>query len=158
MTLADDIVESAAYRLMEAQLYENVAAEVTDGHRHEGLWIKALAQNEGNERAAAAAYVLLRVQHLLDEWVIEEADRSASSELLEAQVSDQLINSIRGREPIRDLGTYKWLKQLWLDRSGPFEDDRIPEPKPHWSLKSKLPKRPKPKLPPAAPRRTTWRK
>lgn len=157
MTLADDIVESAAYRLMEAQLYENVAAEVADGHRHEGLWIKALAQNEGNERAAAAAYVLLRVQHLLDEWVVEEADRSASPEYLSPQVSDELINCVIRKEPIRDLATYKHLKQIWLDRSGPFEDDRIPSPIPHWSLKSKLPKRPNPKLPPR-PGKEAWKK
>lgn len=54
-------------RKEEAALYELVAAEIDDGIIIRGLWLKALAETNGNEQIAKAKYCQLRVQSLRDD-------------------------------------------------------------------------------------------
>ncbi|MBW6512875.1 MAG: DUF4339 domain-containing protein [Desulfuromonadaceae bacterium] len=58
---------SAITRLLEEQLYEQVAIELRNGHRRDGLWTKALSNSSGIEEKAKALYIEYRVQSLKDE-------------------------------------------------------------------------------------------
>lgn len=52
---------------MEERLYEQVVTELTNGHRRDGLWAKALANADGEEERTKALYIQYRVQSLKDE-------------------------------------------------------------------------------------------
>lgn len=60
----------AAKRLDEEALYEVVVEELAHGIRREGLWAKALVETEGDDLAANARYIKLRVQALIDEHTL----------------------------------------------------------------------------------------
>ena len=59
----------AASKIAEEQLYAQAAEEVAAGVIRQGLWAKAIAESDGNEAAAKARYIKLRV-----ELMIAEAD------------------------------------------------------------------------------------
>lgn len=63
----------AATRIIEEALYEQVAKEISQGIRREGLWAKAIADSAGSAELARAAYIRLRVQSLVDEAELELA-------------------------------------------------------------------------------------
>ena len=57
----------AARRLDEEKLYERVLAEVAGGHRRDGIWVKCLADANGDIPQARSAYIKARVQSIKDE-------------------------------------------------------------------------------------------
>jgi hypothetical protein len=60
-------------RLAEEMLYAQVAEEIQNGIKRNGLWAKAIADAELNEDKAKAIYIKLRVQSLIDEYNIKES-------------------------------------------------------------------------------------
>lgn len=64
---------SAAARLLEEQLYEQVVIELSQGQRRDGLWAKAMANSDGAEEKAKSLYIKYRVQSIQDEAEISEA-------------------------------------------------------------------------------------
>ncbi|SOB75805.1 hypothetical protein SAMN04488490_1445 [Marinobacter sp. LV10R510-11A] len=64
---------SAAARLLEEQLYEQVVMELSQGQRRDGLWAKAMANSDGSEEKAKSLYIKYRVQSIKDESEIAEA-------------------------------------------------------------------------------------
>ncbi|MDC0404224.1 hypothetical protein OAM26_04245 [Porticoccaceae bacterium] len=64
---------SAAARLLEEQLYEQVAMELSQGQRRNGLWAKAIASSDGSEEKAKSLYIEYRVQSIKDEAEIAYA-------------------------------------------------------------------------------------
>jgi len=64
---------SAAARLLEEQLYEQVVVELSNGYKRNGLWAKALDNSEGSEEKAKALYIRYRVQSIKDEAEMAEA-------------------------------------------------------------------------------------
>ena len=54
-------------RHFEEKVYEAVAQELESGVRREGLWLKAIANADGDETKAKALYIRYRAQALLDE-------------------------------------------------------------------------------------------
>ena len=64
---------SAAARLLEEQLYEQVVNELSNGQKRNGLWAKALANSDGAEEKAKALYIKYRVQSIKDEIEVSEA-------------------------------------------------------------------------------------
>jgi hypothetical protein len=71
---------SATRRLDEEVLYEFVVNELAQGIRREGLWAKALVETEGDDQAANARYIKLRVQALIDEHTLAVAVARAHAE------------------------------------------------------------------------------
>jgi len=63
---------AAASRLLEEKLFEQVALELSEGKRRNGLWAKALANCDGNEKKAKSLYIRYRVQSIKDEAEILE--------------------------------------------------------------------------------------
>ena len=57
----------AISRLTEEKIYEQVADEIQNGIRRNGLWAKAIAEAELNDEKAKAIYIKLRVQSIIDE-------------------------------------------------------------------------------------------
>ena len=86
---------SAAARMIEEQLYEQVAHELSHGERREGLWTKALASADGIETKAKALYIRFRVQAIKDEMQIHEAMRD---EELKAALTKLTDPSVRARD------------------------------------------------------------
>lgn len=64
---------SAATRLLEEQLYEQVVLELSQNQRRDGLWAKAMANSDGSEDKAKSLYIKYRVQSIKDEAEIAEA-------------------------------------------------------------------------------------
>jgi hypothetical protein len=60
-------------RLAEEMLYAQVAEEIQNGVRRNGLWAKAIVDAELNEDKAKVIYIKLRVQSLIDEFNIKES-------------------------------------------------------------------------------------
>ena len=70
----------AARKLAEEQLYEMAVEEIQANNIRQGLWAKALIQSNGNETAAKANYIKLRVESLkaeadLQEYVAENLEK-----------------------------------------------------------------------------------
>ena len=80
----------AASKIAEEQLYAQAAEEVAAGVIRQGLWAKAIAESDGNEAAAKARYIKLRVELLiaeadLAEHSFEQASKQAAREAREAR-------------------------------------------------------------------------
>ncbi len=63
----------SAQRLIDEQLYAQVAEELSEGNVKAGLWTKATADADGNENKIKALYIKYRVQSMQDEAKILEA-------------------------------------------------------------------------------------
>jgi hypothetical protein len=59
--------ETADEKLREIQLYEIVAEEIEGDIIYKGLWTKALADANGDEKLQKSLYIKLRVQMIKDE-------------------------------------------------------------------------------------------
>ena len=57
----------------EEVAYEQVAAELLEGHLKPGLWTKAIADSAGNEPLAKSLYIKSRAEQLLAEFQAEQA-------------------------------------------------------------------------------------
>ena len=68
---------SAAARIIEEQLYEQVVNELASGQRRNGLWAKAIANSNGQDEKAKALYIQYRVQSLKDEYEILHRENEA---------------------------------------------------------------------------------
>lgn len=51
----------------DTKYYDKIAAEMRNGDRKEGLWLKAITQTDGDEKKAESEYVRLRLKQLLYE-------------------------------------------------------------------------------------------
>jgi len=81
---------SAANRLIEEKLYEQVLIEMDNGDIRTGLWAKALANGSGSDEKAKGLYIKYRVQSIKDEFtVIEEYFE------LEARKEREVVKEIR---------------------------------------------------------------
>lgn len=58
----DLIFDEAAWRLSDNQLYSDVAGEIKNNIKDEGLWLKALSEAGGEITVAEAIYINLAVQ------------------------------------------------------------------------------------------------
>ena len=79
----------AASKLAEEQLYAHAAEEVASGQIRQGLWAKAIAETGGDEAAAKAHYLKLRVEIMraeaeVTDYVRKQAAREADQAAREA--------------------------------------------------------------------------
>ena len=77
----------AANRLNEEVLYEMAYMELSNGEARPGLYAKALAEAEGDEKKAKAIYLSLRVQSMQDEHVLLEGMREEFHNNLKAEIT-----------------------------------------------------------------------
>lgn len=69
----------AARKLAEERLYEIAVEEIAANNIRPGLWAKALAETDGNEAAAKARYIKLRVETMGAEADLQEYTASQST-------------------------------------------------------------------------------
>lgn len=72
-------------RLIEEQLYAQVAEELASGNLCDGLWIKAISESDGSEFKAKSLYIRYRVQAIKDETVVASRLREAQKTALEKE-------------------------------------------------------------------------
>jgi hypothetical protein len=72
---------AARSRLNEERLHKTALDELSCGVRRDGLWAQALVAAAGDEKAAVAAYIKLRVTALRDEEHLLEAERRTAAPL-----------------------------------------------------------------------------
>ena len=78
MSIFDDIIgKNADDRLAEEMLYAEAMREIEQGIRRDGLWGKAIADSEGDDKKAKGLYLKYRVQALKDEL---EASKSTKAQ------------------------------------------------------------------------------
>jgi len=76
----------AASKLAEERLYAQAAEEVASGQIRLGLWAKAIAETGGDEAAAKANYLKLRV-----EIMKAETDFSTATNQMPEAISDEPV-------------------------------------------------------------------
>ena len=69
-------------RLEEERLYEYALTEVEGGEIRKGIWAKALSQSKGDDAAAKALYLEMRVQSIIDEGRVADALMNAAMDSL----------------------------------------------------------------------------
>jgi len=84
----------AAQKLAEEQLYELAAKEVAADRIREGLMAKAIAETDGNEAAAIARYLKLRVETLKAEADLESYSASSAVDTAEPSLISQSLERL----------------------------------------------------------------
>lgn len=107
--------QGAAERLFEEGIYEVVAEEIQAGQMRAGLWAKALAETQGDEKRAKAKYIEFRVQSLKDEMVIElearkreEDARLRAEELAKRSEIDKAIDLLHSKGYVVQSNSNGW--------------------------------------------------
>ena len=72
------LLQEIASRQFEEKAYEAVAEELAAGVQREGLWLKAVADGEGDGARTKALYVRYRVQSMLDEAYLDATGQEES--------------------------------------------------------------------------------
>ena len=80
----------AAQKLAEEQLYEFAAEEIAANNIRPGLYAKALAETDGNEDAARARYIKLRVETMKAEHDLQDHAASQSETNRHNKTNNQL--------------------------------------------------------------------
>ena len=84
-------LSAAQKRKDDEKLYEIVAEEISREQRNEGLWLKAMAETEGDENKTKAKYVEFRIQSLKDERELNSKKRVKTTvETTEDTKSDKI--------------------------------------------------------------------
>ena len=85
----------AASKLAEEQLYAQAAEEVASGQIRQGLWAKAIAETGGDEAAAKAHYLQLRVEIMKAEAeVTDYARKQAAKEADKESAGDSYSTEV----------------------------------------------------------------
>jgi len=83
----------AAQKLAEEHLYELAAEEIAANNIRPGLYAKALAETDGNEDAARARYIKLRVETMKAEADLQDYAASQSKTELHQRKHNQVGES-----------------------------------------------------------------
>ena len=86
----------AASKLAEEQLYAQAAEEVASGQIRQGLWAKAIAETGGDEAAAKAQYLKLRVEIMKAEAEVTDYAMKQAAKIVEPTEADLAINFLKG--------------------------------------------------------------
>ncbi len=85
-------IKMSAHRLIDEQLYAQVATELSTDDIKIGLWTKATAEANGNESRIKSLYIKYRVQAIKDETKLSDAliDETRKKELEDKERQEQL--------------------------------------------------------------------
>ena len=91
---------NVAHRKTDEALYSAVAQEMGDGVRHNGLWLKALEQAEGNKEKQIAEYIKLRVQSLKDDISIHSDSVDSNNGISHGRDIEEFVTMLNGNVSI----------------------------------------------------------
>ncbi len=107
MPLFDRVKKLAiSHRKTDEALYSAVAQEMALGIRHNGLWLKALEQADGNKERQVAEYIKLRVRSLRDDVVISSNSNSSESSVGRGHDIEDLITMLSNNASINTIERY----------------------------------------------------
>ena len=86
----------AASKLAEEQLYAQAAEEVASGQIRQGLWAKAIAETDGDDAAAKARYLKLRVEIMKAEAEVTDYAMKQAAKTVEPTEVDLVTNFLKG--------------------------------------------------------------
>ena len=86
----------AASKLAEEQLYAQAAEEIASGQIRQGLWAKAIAETDGDDAAAKARYLKLRVEIMKAEAEVTDYAMKQAAKFVEPTEVDLAINFLKG--------------------------------------------------------------
>jgi|GEM_PF-3400016 len=85
----------ASERLLEEALYQQVGNEIREGQIRDGLWMKALAESNGDSSKTQALYLKYRIQSIKDEFEL-----SRQVEARKVVVNPQPANQVKPSKKI----------------------------------------------------------
>jgi len=94
MELFNKYKTDAINRLSEEKLYEQIAQELKEGKRREGIWVKAMSKSGGDLNKSESIYIQLRAQSIKDEHEVEQTKAKLLSKkvnLLKERKQDELV-------------------------------------------------------------------
>ena len=126
MSIIDDFKKKTALiRLSEEKLYAEVMREIKTGKLRDGLWAKAMAESDFDEKKAKAKYVKLRVQSLQDEIRIHNSILNKSSPVRKKVKVDDLEKELREEEEIDNEEDEIRKLALIITKSSPTYYERV---------------------------------
>lgn len=126
--------EAAVRRIFEEKIYEMVAAEIEESGRRPGLWMKALANSNGDENRAKSRYINYRAQSMMDEAALEREAELERMAALEKEVAERLARKAeieveakkearRSREIRNDKDRVEVAKEILAERGYKVRDE-----------------------------------
>lgn len=103
---------SAAARIIEEQLYEQVVNELATGQRRNGLWAKAIANSNGQDEKAKALYIQYRVQSLRDEYELLHVENEIHASPRDTTAVHAKENNITKSSDAAPEGSTLWIHVL----------------------------------------------
>ncbi len=126
MSIIDDFKKKTALiRLSEEKLYAEVMREIKTGKLRDGLWAKAMAESDFDEKKAKAKYVKLRVQSLQDEIRIHNSILNKSNPVRKKVKVDDLEKELREEEEIVNEEDEIRKLALIISKSSPTYYERV---------------------------------
>lgn len=132
-------LDEATKRLIEEELYAVVVDELKNNVIREGLMAKALVETSGDKEQARLIYIQYRIQSMLDEAAIIEAEKEAAEAKRREEVekkADALLreNEAKRREESKNIAAnekidyFEWHNRREKTYRGPQNPPERPEP------------------------------
>ena len=97
---------NVAHRKTDEALYSAIAQEMEDGVRHNGLWLKALEQAEGNKERQVAEYIKLRVQSLKDDISIYSDSVDSNNSISHGRDIEEFVTMLNSNVSVAIIEDY----------------------------------------------------
>jgi hypothetical protein len=94
------------HRKADEALYSAVAQEMEDGVRHNGLWLMALEQAEGNKEKQIAEYIKLRVQSLKDDISINPDSINLNNSISHGRDIEEFVTMLNNNVSVKTIIDY----------------------------------------------------
>ena len=95
-----------AHRKSDEALYSIVAHEMEAGVKHNGLWLKALQQADGNTERQVAEYIKLRVQSLKDDMSILSESFEVERSIAHDRDIEEFVTILSKGNPLETVEVY----------------------------------------------------
>jgi len=97
---------NVAHQKSDEAVYSIVAQEMEDGVRHNGRWLKALEQAEGNKEKQVAKYIKLSVESLRDEISSHSNSASPNNSILNGRDIEELVAMLNSNATVVSIEDY----------------------------------------------------
>ena len=97
---------NVAHQKSDEAVYSIVAQEMEDGVRHNGRWLKALEQAEGNKEKQVAKYIKLSVEPLRDEISSHSNLASPNNSIFNGRDIEELVAMLNSNATVVSIEDY----------------------------------------------------
>ena len=97
---------NVAHQKSDEAVYSIVAQEMEDGVRHNGRWLKALEQAEGNKEKQVAEYIKLSVESLKDEISSHSNSARPNNSIFNGRDIEELVAMLNSNATVVSIEDY----------------------------------------------------